>query len=197
MADRPRMRHKVGAVTYVICGARNHSGDPCKLPAGYHTDHPGWGTCSRHYGNTQSQRKAAALQEVQETMLHQLGTQHPKISPEDALLGEVRRSAASVAYFDDVVSGITPDQLQDDDEGYKHRAMVQVWRAERKHLADVASLALRAGIEERLVRATEAQAEAVVRAMISVIRELGLSDEQQLGARRLLAVKLRELETAS
>lgn len=181
---------------YRICGARNRAGGQCQLPAGYKTNHPGYGSCERHYGNTDSSKKAAALQEVRETMLN-LGDQIA-ISPEDALLGEVRRSAASVVFFDDAVSAVTPETLyKDDPEGYKQRAMVIVWRKERKHLAEVAALALRAGIEERLVRATEVQAEGMVRALLSVIRELGLPEDQQLNARRLLAGRLRELEQAN
>jgi hypothetical protein len=193
--DNPRVR--VGAMAYRICGSRKKNGQPCKLPAGYKTDHPGYGSCALHWGCTVANRKSAAIQEVRERMLVKLGDQHPTITPEDALLQEVRRAAASVAWFDEQVNGITPEALDDDETGYKRAALITVWRQERRHMADVAALALRAGIEERMVRATEAQAEGVVRALMSVVRELGLTDEQQLDARRKLAGHLRELDRAS
>lgn len=34
-----------------ICGADNRDGDPCGLPAGWGTDHPGEGRCKHHGGN--------------------------------------------------------------------------------------------------------------------------------------------------
>lgn len=34
-----------------ICGAENNDGDPCGLPAGWGTEHPGEGRCKHHGGS--------------------------------------------------------------------------------------------------------------------------------------------------
>jgi len=41
-------------MTYEICGARTRRGTPCKLPAGWGTDHPGEGPCRYHEHQTES-----------------------------------------------------------------------------------------------------------------------------------------------
>lgn len=47
------------------CGATTRDGGTCKLKAGQGTDHPGYGTCKFHGGNTRSHKVAAAREAAQ------------------------------------------------------------------------------------------------------------------------------------
>lgn len=42
-----------------LCEAKNRAGNPCRRPAGWGTDHPGFGRCKLHAGNTQTGKVAA------------------------------------------------------------------------------------------------------------------------------------------
>lgn len=64
---------------------------------------------------------------------------------------------------------------------------------ERDRHARMCKLAIDAGISERLVRLAESQAQAVVSLIITVLNGLGLDPRTLDKARRLAAVKLREL----
>ena len=43
-----------------LCGAKNRAGNPCRRPAGWGTDHAGFGNCKLHFGSTPNQKVAAA-----------------------------------------------------------------------------------------------------------------------------------------
>ena len=45
------------------CGAQKKQGvGPCQNPAGFKTDHVGFGSCHLHMGNTESGRRAAEVE---------------------------------------------------------------------------------------------------------------------------------------
>ena len=46
------------------CGGTNRQGDPCGNPAGFKTDHVGFGNCHNHAGATPSGEKHAAKEEA-------------------------------------------------------------------------------------------------------------------------------------
>lgn len=106
-----------------------------------------------------------------------------KISPHAALLGELYRTQGHVNWLHTKVQELDPDDLTwgvtvaterpmsrgkdgDDDsitvEELKRESQPHVWlrlyQAERKHLAEVATMCLRANIEERQMRVIEAHA---------------------------------------
>ena len=97
------------------CGADKANGmGPCKLQAGAGTDHPGWGYCTTHGGNTQAGKKhAARLQgrHILEARKHEWvkfgGDRNDpairNLTAEQALLEEVRRSVAMVRWLEEQI----------------------------------------------------------------------------------------------
>lgn len=78
------------------CGARR-KGKVCTQPAGFGTDHLGFGYCKFHGGCTPTQRIGAAKQEA---TAHAMRFGAPlDIGPMEALLWCVRIAAGEVAYF--------------------------------------------------------------------------------------------------
>jgi len=88
------------------CGARKskggqHTGELCKLPAGYKTDHPGYGQCKFHGGATENGKRHAAerlAREIAERRRVDVGLFGGRsvVQPHDVLLEELGRSHALV-----------------------------------------------------------------------------------------------------
>lgn len=97
------------------CGAITKSGAPCSKRRGDRTDHPGYGHCLQHGGGTEAGNKAA-MKEMGRDLIAQYKTQFSRFggdrndpsiasfTPEQALLEEVRRSAAMVRFLEDRIA---------------------------------------------------------------------------------------------
>lgn len=170
-------------------------GKACGLTAGFGTDHPGFGPCKHHMGSTPAVSKSAYKAEVAEIVETVRLSDKRELTPIAAMLEEIARSAGAVAFFDEIVAGINPGETA---TPYAD-AVIQQWNDQRKHLANVAALVFKAGLEERVVRATEAQAMSLVTVLLAVVGspELGLNPDQIHTARKLAAEKLRELGSAA
>lgn len=116
------------------------------------------------------------------------------ITPWQALLDEVRRSAGELAFFDQKI-GEAPD-----DEallsGGSHNEWLRMRDKARLHAARIAKMALDAGVAERLVESIQSQASQVVRVLNAAIlsTELGLSDEQVQLARGIMRREMMALQ---
>src|SRR6185437_11369205 len=142
---------------YAKCGAqRKGEAGPCTRPAGWGTDHPGIGKCKLHGGSTPTHQRAAEL-EIARRECDRLGIQI-EVDPGEALMQELWETAGNVAFYRAQVqqlptlygrsyhvSGMPTGEA-------KPHVLVALYNEERKHLADVATAALRAGVEERRVR---------------------------------------------
>lgn len=71
--------------------------------------------------------------------------------------------------------------------------LVTLYNAERKHLTDVATAALRAGVEERRVRMAEADAARIFGAQVAALAAIGMGDRLD-DFRRAFADALRRRE---
>jgi hypothetical protein len=97
------------------CGAITKAGTPCQAGRGASTDHPGYGHCAKHGGTTEAGNKAA-MKEMGRDLVVQYKTQFSRfggdrrdasiasLTPEQALLEEVRRSAAMVRFLEDRIA---------------------------------------------------------------------------------------------
>ncbi len=107
-----------------MCGARKTSGSGfCKKRKGSHTDHPGYGNCAQHGGDTEAGRKAA-MREMGRDVLQRYKAEHYRfggdrndpsiaiLTPESALLEEVRRSAAMVRFLEERIARWNLDAVQ-------------------------------------------------------------------------------------
>lgn len=125
------------------------------------------------------------------------------ISPWDALLTEVRRSAYRSMWLDQRVDDERQreDELRHESEPNAQReqaAELRRWlaesRKERMHMARVAKAAVDAGLAERYVQSIEIEARLIARVLENSIGVLDLTYDQK----RAVALKLREeLESVS
>lgn len=178
----------------LICGARKKSkrgGTLCSLPAGHRTDHPGWGKCSYHGGNTPALRTSAAKYvggEVIDKMTMAYGYGSPvDLNPVEALLQEVRRCGGHVAWLADRISMW---EMADSDGNLSkpitevQQQWIDLYHKERANLVKVSKTALDAGVNERKIRLAERQGEIMINALNAAFEQLGLTREQ----RKLLPV---------
>lgn len=94
------------------CGALTQSSNSCKQRKGSSTEHPGYGNCARHGGNTEAGIKSA-MREMGRDLAARYKAEHSRfggnrhdpsiatLTPEQALLEEVRRSAAFVRFLEE------------------------------------------------------------------------------------------------
>jgi hypothetical protein len=118
-----------------------------------------------------------------------------EISPADALLQEVHRTAGHVAWLGERIQSLTPDDLVwstarevdkratetpgiDTTQAAVEHAWVRLYREERAHLAAVSKAALAAGIEERRVRLAESQGALLAGVIRAVLGDLDLTPVQ-------------------
>lgn len=86
------------------CGARDRSGGPCQRPAGWGTDHAGYGRCKLHGGKTPNHQRAARRQQAAEAVAS-LGLRRD-VDPNTALLEEAHGAAGHVAWLAEGVGGL-------------------------------------------------------------------------------------------
>jgi hypothetical protein len=96
---RRQLQRKAMGASVALCDARTRGGTPCRLPAGFGTDHVGSGRCSRHGGSTATHRgKAAREQALAEVQAVALGGE-VEVSPEDALEAVIHVAAANLSHW--------------------------------------------------------------------------------------------------
>ena len=172
-------------MTAQLCGAKTRSGGSCRRPAGWGTDHPGYGRCKLHGGATPSGRKAAQREQARQAV--ELYGLPVETDPHQALLDEVQRTAGHVEWLGQIVRGLEERQLTrgvtktvehaDGTRVVEARAAVNVWlklyQDERDRLVRVAKAAIDAGVAERQVRLAEAQAQRIAQTVSAILRDLG------------------------
>jgi hypothetical protein len=188
--------HPKNAAGENICGGRKSNGMICELAAGLYTDHVGWGKCSFHGGNTPTLRTSAARYmggEVIDRMTNAYGLGGPvDITPQEALLQEVRRSAGHVGFLKDRLN------MFDLKLGQKvlteaERELVELYQKERLMLVKVAKAAVDAGIAQERVQLEREKGVKLVEVLREVFDGLGLSIEQQRLLPVLVPAALRKL----
>lgn len=193
-ADPNPPGHDCCAGNYCHKKKRDGSGGHCHRPAGWGTDHVGYGSCKLHGGSTES-HKAAARQEEARQAVATYGLPRT-IDPAAALLEEVHRTAGHVAWLAakvadtpeaELVWGVTEEVEKGAGEfvgtDTTRKAVPNVWldlyRQERKHLVDVSAAAIRAGVDAAIVRVTEQQGALLAGAIAQILERLELSPAQQ------------------
>jgi len=116
------------------------------------------------------------------------------VSPWDALLGEVRRSAGEVAWLDSKVA----TALDDDDlrPGGSHHDWVKMRERARSWLGRVSKMAVDAGVAAMLVQREQVAGEqlaAVLNRTLVVMREAGMSEQLEAVARSAFRTELLTL----
>lgn len=183
------------------CGAkkRNRVGDVdddyCGLSAGFGTDHAGFGKCKFHGGNSPPHLKAAAKWQVTTEATRQLvklGTPVPVDDP----LSELARVTGEVVAWKDVM-GSRVEAIAEEDWRYEHkngemlRAELILWERALDRCERFLTAMARLNIDERLAKIEEKQADAIINAIETTLRDMGMTLEQQEEARKGVARRLR------
>lgn len=186
------------------CTATNkESGERCRNGHG-----PGGKVCGRHGGKAE-QTKRAAQGRVADAKVRALVATYGlpiKISPEQAILDEVHRSAGHVAWLEQVVHALEPEDLiwgvtktkqGGEDYGTTEEAVphafLKLYLTERAHLAKVCADAIRCGIEARQVELAEQQGAMVAQAVKAILEDLQLTAAQRALIPTIVPQHLREL----
>lgn len=187
--------HPKNAAGEHICGAKKQRGI-CELPAGQLTDHIGYGKCSFHGGNTPTLRTSAARYmggDVIDRMTNAYGLGGPvEISPQEALLQEVRRSAGHVGFLQDRLN-LFDLKLGEEVLAEAKRELLELYQKERLMLAKIAKAAVDAGIAQERVQLEREKGVKLVEVLREVFDALGLSIEQQRLLPVLVPAALRKL----
>ena len=171
-----------------VCGARKKQGTGiCTRPAGWGTDHVGFGNCKLHGGSTPNGSKHAASERDRETkanvsaLLEAYGVDARDVSDVYVLLGEmVGRMVGLVDLFERKASELD-GLVADGEHGESERVMLKLYRETVRDtsalLRDVAKL----DIEERRLRLDAKRAEVVAGLLRQVLSDprVGLTAERQ------------------
>lgn len=189
----------------------------CRRYAGWGTEHPGFGYCADHEKDSPEHKKAAGWEAAREAAAWYGDIE--EITPEDALLLEIRRCAGIVRWMeiqigkfgldssnlDPEVMGGSPDlrapmlvEIQDRGSAPTNlHEWLRVYREERIHLVRVAKMTLDAGIEERKVKLAEQQGEMMVKVIRAVLDQMGLTDAQRELIPTVVPAVIRQLVPAA
>lgn len=195
---------------HVKCGARTRGANrtPCGKPAGWGTDHVGFGECKLHGGCTATGRKRAARMEAEQLAAEwaeRYAELEPAVEPHDVLLRMVSRAAWLVSFYgrkyrellhvegDNALAVVTVRERDwSGSEGggsetiRSNDVVLHIWgrlyHDAIDRAAKLAKTALDAGVEERKVRLAEAQADELADMFREFMDALGLTPEQVVRA---------------
>lgn len=178
------------------CNVKKKDGRKCKQPAGFGTDHVGYGPCKLHLGTTKAHRVRAALMEAS----HEARVMgFPiDIDPMEGLLVVIRISAGEIAYMTDRISELTPkkaiikkkktisragdlDSYEEVEES--NEAGLNIWISARhqamERFAKFCKMAIDAGVAERQVKVAEGMGQMMGHLLSAVLGELNLNEAQK------------------
>lgn len=171
----------------------------CKNPAGYGTDHFGYGPCVKHTGNTLVVRKGSAMdagrhlimQFKAEATLFGGDPDSVNITPQEALMEEVRRSVAMVRYLQTQIAqwnpaagdlGALPALTDETTRGQGTPTDAAEWlrlyREERAHMVRVSKLTIDAGVDIALLQLEQQKGVLIAAAVRDILDELTLTPQQ-------------------
>jgi hypothetical protein len=172
-------------MTRALCGARARSGKPCRRPAGWGTEHAGYGACKLHGGSTLNAGKAAAKLEAahQALRIGQVLGLPAEVDPLDALMQCLAIAAGEVSYCSHMLALLSTEAEMALPEPSPR---VQYWIYARsgavEGLARYAKTAIDAGVPERQRAIAERLGGALGDLLRGVFDDLGLTAHQQATA---------------
>lgn len=143
-------------------------------------------TVCRRHGGAAPQVKHAAEKRLQHAAAEKAVVTYGlprEIDPHTALLEELWRTAGHVAWLNLRIQELQDHEMHGPVGGGEMsipREVPHVWvvmyQDERKHLAQVAATAIKAGIEERRVRLAEEQGQLLATVIRGILTDLGVAD---------------------
>lgn len=177
------------------CGANKRQGEgTCTRPAGWGTDHAGYGRCKLHGGSTPNQSRAAQLVKLESDARVLFDKVAPEVVPVTNPLAAYAVFAGRVMAWLDLMDSL----LSDIDSARYRGATAEQIRGEvvlYERAMDRANTVLlsyaKLNIDERLVKIEEGKAAMVVDAVNAVIAYLGATGGRAAEARRVAARHLK------
>lgn len=193
------------------CSRRRSNGGPCANWAML-----GQVVC-RNHGGASPQAKAAAERRLAHDELEKAVVTYglPRdVTPEEALLDEVRWTAGHVAWLRERVQATEADALSwgrssevakgsgefpgtDTTHAAAPPVLLEMYQRERRHLLDVCKVAIQAGIEERRVRLAERYGSQLAAVVQAILDDLRLSAEQWERVPEVVPRMLRAVDDAA
>lgn len=168
-----------------LCGGPRKNGAKCTRPAGWGTDHPGYGTCKLHLGNTRTHQAHAEAEKARRAVSEFAARRD--IEPTEALLEVLGIRAGMAAFLTEQIAFMeSSDQLvvtnsAGDD---KPSVWVEMLDTALREYGRVAKACADAKIDERRIRIEESigrQLSDVIRRVLdgvfSGLLELGVTSE--------------------
>lgn len=171
----------------------------CRKRAGEGTVHEGYGPCSKHGGNTANVRKGSAMEAGRHLIERYKAEQtlfggDPdliQLTPQQALMEEVRRSVAMVRYLQSQIStwnpgagdlGALPALTDETTRGQGTPTDAAEWlrlyREERAHMVRVCKMTIDAGVDIALLALEQQKGVLLASAVREILDQLSLSPEQ-------------------
>ena len=177
-------------------GKKKQSEGTCTRPAGWGTDHPGYGKCKLHGGCVPSGRKAALEEAIQAQAASELAKLD--VTPVGNPLEELRTLAGqAVAWKDQMATKV--NQLSD--VSYRStlgqeqlRSELLLWERALDRCTTVLIAMAKLDLDTRLVRIEEAKAAMVAAVVREALAKAGATTEQQTAAKEHVVLKLRALD---
>lgn len=172
----------------------------CCQPAGWGTDHKGFGHCKFHMGNVDTHVIAATKQRIAQSM-PAYGTPIT-VGPHEAILQEVHRTAGHVQWLHEMIQwlGRSDDDIEDDEfdevgimpegvkgaltaitlQGIQPSVWLKMYADERQHLVSTCKAAVAMGCAERTVQIAEDQGKMIAMLVVAIFKDnrLGMNAEQ-------------------
>jgi hypothetical protein len=144
---------------------------PCGHPAGYRTNHNGYGLCTFHGGASPGGERQA--ERLRATATAQAFGLPVETSAEEALENELWRTGGTVSWLGAYLQGVPAEQRLTG----AMAPFAELYASERKHLASVAKACIDVGLDERRVTALETAAQAFADVLRRVLADLGVLDD--------------------
>jgi hypothetical protein len=163
------------------CGGKLHGRDgTCQLPAGWGTDHKGYGKCRKHLGNSPTVAKAAHEAHVKAEVTRELA--RLDIPPVEDPLSELARVCGQVLAWKDAMAGkvsaLTSLRYENEAGGEQLRAEVALWERALDRCERFLTAMARLNIDDRLARISEARAELIITVFTAALERAGIEGEQ-------------------
>lgn len=179
------------------CGAQKRQGAPgetCTFIAGWGTDHVGFGYCRLHGGNTRTQR-ASARAEMADAEARQV-LAALDVAPVGDPFAALSRLAGQVLAWQEAISQIVNDlgdrvRYEGASGSEQLRAEIALYERAMDRTGHVLGMIAKLGIEDRMARVTERQAEALVSALEAALAAAGVTGQAADEARKAAARHLR------
>ena len=149
----------------------------------------------------------AKLAKSEKKMLDGLRALRPSLDPGELLMVEMARTQVLVEALDEALAELSTDDIQARPEvisvgeggaitWHPTQELVKTHLEQRKHLANLATTALKIGLAERSLEQNAEQARMMFQLLMAIMLDpaLGLTSAQQAKVKGVLASKLRAIE---